>query len=112
MAQFFLCNKSDIPNQQALGFDIETDQGPFGLFIIRQDEQVYAYKNQCPHLGIPLNWQPNEFMSLDGVNIQCSTHGALFTLEDGHCIIGPCAGENLNHLTLEQRDDNEVWLQL
>ena len=112
MTRFFLCNKDDISDQQAREFTVETKQEQLGLFIVRQDDQVHAYKNQCPHLQIPLNWQPDEFMSLDGVNIQCSTHGALFTLDKGHCIMGPCAGENLSALTLEKRDDNEVWLQL
>lgn len=112
MTRFFLCNKDDISDQQAREFTVETEHDQLALFVVRQEEKIHAYKNQCPHLQIPLNWQPDEFMSLDGVNIQCSTHGALFTLDKGHCIMGPCAGENLSALTLEQRDDNEVWLQL
>lgn len=112
MTRFFLCSEQDIPDQQAREFKVETEQGQLDLFLIRQDDQVHAYKNQCPHLEIPLNWQPDQFMSVDGINIQCSTHGALFTIDKGNCIIGPCAGENLRVLTLEQRDDDEVWLQL
>ncbi|MDF1588382.1 MAG: Rieske (2Fe-2S) protein [Gammaproteobacteria bacterium] len=112
MSQYFLCNRHDIPNYQARSFDIDTPDGKFELFAVRQDNQVQAYQNQCPHLGIPLNWQPDEFMSLEGTHIQCSTHGALFTLEQGHCVAGPCSGQSLTSLTIELRNNDEVWLQL
>jgi nitrite reductase/ring-hydroxylating ferredoxin subunit len=45
----------------------------------------------CPHLGIPLNWAPERFLDLDGTLIQCSSHGALFQIDSGECIAGPCA---------------------
>ncbi|HHA18951.1 MAG TPA: Rieske (2Fe-2S) protein [Methylophaga sp.] len=111
LSRHFLCFKQDIPNYQARGFTIEINQDKIELLLVRQNARVQAYKNHCPHLGIPLNWQPDEFMSLEGSHIQCSTHGALFSLEDGHCIAGPCTGQNLTTLALERRDDNELWLQ-
>ena len=30
--------------------------------------------------------------------ILCATHGALFRIEDGHCLSGPCVGESLTPL--------------
>lgn len=112
MSRYFLCHNKDIAEFKTRGFSVETDQGQLELLLIRVENQLHAYQNHCPHLGIPLNWQPDEFLSLEGTHIQCSTHGALFTVEDGHCIAGPCTGKNLTALALEQRDDDEVWLQL
>jgi len=112
MSSYFLCHKKDIANYQTKGFTVETDQGQLELLLLRQENQVNAYQNNCPHLGIPLNWQPDKFLSLEETHIQCSTHGALFTLEEGLCIAGPCAGQKLTSLLLEQRDDDEIWLQL
>lgn len=112
MSDYFLCNTHDIPNFQSKSFDLDTTQGKLELFAVRLDKQVQAYLNHCPHLGIPLNWQPDQFMSLEGTHIQCSTHGALFTLEEGHCVAGPCSGQSLTMLDTELRDDNEVWLKL
>lgn len=112
MSHYFLCHQQDITELQTRGFSVETDQGPLELFLIRLDNKVHAYQNHCPHLGIPLNWQPDEFLSLEATHIQCSTHGALFTLEDGYCVAGPCAGQNLTALSLDQRNDDEIWLQL
>jgi nitrite reductase/ring-hydroxylating ferredoxin subunit len=111
MAYHFLCNEQEIIEGNPRGFSLDLEPAKFELFLVKHDDTIYAYKNQCPHLGIPLNWQPNEFLSLEQSHIQCSTHGALFNLDNGYCILGPCASESLTSLTLEQRDD-ELWLHL
>ncbi|MBL1320614.1 MAG: Rieske (2Fe-2S) protein [Methylophaga sp.] len=111
MSHHFLCKQQEIIEGNPRDFSLELESGKFELFLVKHDGIIYAYKNQCPHLGIPLNWQPGEFLSLELTHIQCSTHGALFNLDNGYCILGPCAGESLTSLTVEQRDD-ELWLQL
>lgn len=80
-------------------------------FVIRHRGDIYAYLNHCPHLGIELNWLPNRFMDTDNCFIQCANHGALFTVDDGHCIAGPCAGDHLIPLAL-QREDGEIRVTL
>ncbi len=62
------------------------------LFIVNKNNQLFAYQNQCPHLGIELNWEPDQFLDHDNVLIQCATHGALFVIESGECVAGPCLG--------------------
>lgn len=84
--------------------EIELAEGITG-FVVRIDNQFYAYRNRCPHLGIELNWMPGQFLDADKCFIQCSTHGALFTPEDGHCIAGPCAGDQLEHWGVQQQGD-------
>jgi nitrite reductase/ring-hydroxylating ferredoxin subunit len=34
--------------------------------------------------------------------IQCALHGALFRIEDGYCLYGPCQGASLHPLPLRQ----------
>lgn len=65
------------------------------LFAVKKDEQIFLYWNRCPHLGTPLEWEEDRFLDADGALIQCSTHGALFQIEDGHCLVGPCQGKSL-----------------
>ncbi len=65
------------------------------LFAVKKDDQIFLYRNRCPHLGTPLEWQEDRFLDADGALIQCSTHGALFQIEDGHCLAGPCKGKYL-----------------
>lgn len=64
-------------------------------FAVRQGQQLFVYRNRCPHLGIPLEWMPDQFLDRDGHYIQCSTHGALFRIDSGQCVAGPCQGEFL-----------------
>jgi len=110
MAWHLICSEKILDENSIKGLSIDVgEKVPLALLIFRQDSLIYAYKNHCPHLGIPLNWQPDAFLSLDETHIQCSTHGALFTFEHGHCIAGPCAGQALTVLTIEQRG-NEIWL--
>jgi len=42
--------------------------------------------------------------------LQCATHGALFLIESGECVVGPCAGQFLQPLPGIEQDDS-IWLQ-
>ncbi len=81
----------DIEEGSSKGFELNN----LYLFIVKKDNEIYLYWNRCPHLGTPLEWEENRFLDADGALIQCSTHGALFQIEDGHCLAGPCKGKNL-----------------
>jgi len=61
-----LCNLDDLEEQQAIELTIDDRR----LFAIRQDNQLHAYWNICPHLGVPLNWAPDKFLDLDNALIQ------------------------------------------
>ena len=77
------------------GCSKEVKAGNEQFFLVRKDDQLYLYRNICPHLGTPLNWEEDKFLDPDGALIQCSTHGALFRIEDGFCLAGPCMGAHL-----------------
>ena len=72
---------------------------------------VLAYRNRCPHLKIPLEWQEDNFFCKDTDLLRCATHGALFLPENGQCVSGPCAGQALEPLDLAQRRDGLYWRQ-
>lgn len=69
-------------------------------FLVCTKGRVYAYRNNCPHIGAPLNWVANQFLTEDKKHIVCALHGALFRIEDGLCIAGPCYGESLEALPI------------
>lgn len=70
---------------------------------------MYVYKNRCPHRGVGLEWLPDQFLDSSASLIQCATHGALFLIEDGECIAGPCEGKSLT--ALECREDGQgIWV--
>jgi nitrite reductase/ring-hydroxylating ferredoxin subunit len=58
------------------------------------DGELRAWANRCPHVGIGLDYGDGRCLLEPGVLV-CSMHGARFTAEDGHCFVGPCAGDHL-----------------
>ncbi len=90
-----LCDISTLGDPGSRGFVLESQGGSVALFVVRRGELLMAYKNSCPHTGVNLEWQPDQFLDLSNSYIQCATHGALFRLEDGYCLRGPCAGDAL-----------------
>ncbi|MEA2736698.1 MAG: hypothetical protein QOH05_5 [Acetobacteraceae bacterium] len=98
-----LCRLDDLPDGASKGFP--PPEGGFdGLFAVRQGDVVYVYVNACPHIGTPLDWVPDRFLSADGCRIICAMHGAEFRITDGMCIRGPCLGEALQPLLIQVND--------
>jgi nitrite reductase/ring-hydroxylating ferredoxin subunit len=94
---------SDIPENGAKGFP-GADGACTGLVAVRQGDQVYVYENACPHIGTPLDWTPDRFLTADGRRLICATHGAEFTIATGLCISGPCQGDRLTPINAVVRD--------
>ena len=90
-----LCRLDDIPEPGSRGFRIGSGSESRAVFVVRQSGRVLAYENSCPHTGSPLDWVPDRFLDLEKRHILCATHGALFRIEDGYCVAGPCVGKSL-----------------
>jgi nitrite reductase/ring-hydroxylating ferredoxin subunit len=98
-----LCRIDDIPDGGAKGF--APPAGGFtGLFAVRRAEKVFVYVNSCPHIGTPLDWAPDRFLTGDGSRIVCATHGAEFGIADGVCLRGPCLGDRLEAVIIDVKD--------
>lgn len=89
-----------IDGGKGVTFDIEDNQFERG-FVIRFKGKLYAYRNQCPHLGSQLDWTEGDFFDEDSEFITCATHGAIFDPVTGNCINGPCVNERLTSLAVE-----------
>ena len=90
-----LCRLDDVPEGEARGFSHGEGAATRELFILRRGEHTLVYENSCPHTGVTLDWQPDVFLNVEKTHIQCATHGALFRIEDGLCVHGPCIGMHL-----------------
>ena len=86
-----LFSTHELKDDCARGFEIEGKR----LFAVRKKGEIHLYWNRCPHLGTPLEWEEDRFLDPDGALIICSTHGALFEIEGGRCLAGPCKGKHL-----------------
>ncbi len=99
-----LCTLDEIEDGDSNGFFAEYDGRVQGFIVVRRAEQVFVYLNSCPHIGTPLDFAPGQFLDLSKAFILCSSHGALFQIEDGLCISGPCADQSLTAVPHEVRE--------
>ena len=99
--RFELCRIDDIPPGGSRGFSLEAHGRVEDIFVVSAPFGLVAYHNSCPHTGVPLDWVPDQFLNLDGDLVQCSTHGALFRIDDGVCVRGPCVGRSLTPVRVE-----------
>ena len=101
LTTFTLCRIDDIPAAGAKGFDINGQ----AIFAVNKDGAIYIYHNRFQHLGNALEWNTDQFLNTDSTLIQCSTHGALFVIESGQCVAGPCLAKTLTVVDHDVVDD-------
>jgi nitrite reductase/ring-hydroxylating ferredoxin subunit len=95
-----ICALSDLADPGSRAFTLGGGDWPLRGFLVRRGARVFAYLNRCPHAGHPLSWQPDRFLSPDNTVILCASHGAIFDMEEGTCIAGPCDGRGLRPLAI------------
>ncbi|MDB5727714.1 MAG: Rieske 2Fe-2S protein [Noviherbaspirillum sp.] len=78
-------------------------------FVIRYRGTVYGYLNRCAHVPIELDWNQGDFFDSDGLYLMCSTHGAIYTPQDGRCAGGPCRGGRLRSIQVCEEDSHVFW---
>jgi nitrite reductase/ring-hydroxylating ferredoxin subunit len=100
-----ICRVTELSDPGTRAFTVGSGDWPLKGFVVRKGAQVFAYVNRCPHAGHPLNWQANDFLTLDDTIIICRSHGALFDLSTGLCVAGPCAGANLRSIAVRIEHD-------
>ena len=95
---------SDIEEGSATNIVIELADGYRHLILTRKADEVNVFLNSCPHTGVRLDWKVGVFLTVDKAHLQCSTHGALFELDSGFCVAGPCINQCLVKLQTKVYD--------
>jgi nitrite reductase/ring-hydroxylating ferredoxin subunit/uncharacterized membrane protein len=75
-----LMDEADLPENTLH----KADAGGAPVLVVKQDDQVYALHDICPHAGGPLDEG-----QLEGETVVCPWHGSRFSLKDGKVIDGP-----------------------
>jgi nitrite reductase/ring-hydroxylating ferredoxin subunit len=96
-----LCKTTDIEDPGSKGFEVDIARKSTSVFVVHKDGQFHGYINECPHTGANLEWQEDRFLDMDNALIQCATHDALFMIDSGECIAGPCVGQSLKPVEIE-----------
>lgn len=99
-----ICDLNSLTEQSCREFVVKNAEFTKDAFLIYFKQHCYSYENSCPHTGVNLNWQKEQFFSFDGLFLQCSLHGAMFEPETGTCVQGPCLGESLKSINIVTED--------
>lgn len=98
MKPYRVCVLNDVPDPGTRGFCLTVDDREMAIIAVRWHGRLACYLNACPHTGVELNWQADQFFDIDETFLQCAVHGALFRPDDGYCVQGPCVGRSLTRL--------------
>ncbi len=100
----FIENSESLSSLRALAFRKPRPDGSGTVsgILVATPDGARAYRNVCPHVPIPLDRGGEPILTEEGF-LACRNHGALFAVEDGFCVAGPCAGESLAPLAVEPR---------
>lgn len=78
--------------------------------MVRRGGRYFAYLNECRHLRLSLDGGSGQLLTDDRSQVLCVHHGAVYRIEDGECVGGPCLGAKLLALTIvEDRDRLRVY---
>ena len=91
-------------------FEVEYFGEPAPAFVIRKNGNAYGYLNRCAHVAMQLDWQEGVFFDSNGLDLLCSTHGAVYDAASGQCLGGPCNRSPLVKLRIEERDGNVYFI--
>jgi nitrite reductase/ring-hydroxylating ferredoxin subunit len=106
---YAICALDDIPSRTARGFQLmrvaeDGARRHWPILVLRWGRQVFGYVNKCPHDGVPLDWERNQFLDPNGLRLMCGKHGARFEFGTGACVDGPCKGAALQRVSLSLLD--------
>ena len=89
-----LCRVDELPESGSRGFDPQ-GRGQASVFAVRRGDLLRVYIDSCPHHGTPMAWRRDAYLNAAGDHIVCAAHGALFEIDTGRCVLGPCLGDQL-----------------
>ena len=103
-----LISRDDLPNRQIVVVNTYIDGENEAILLYRDNEEIQAWLNICPHAGRRLDYAPGKFLMQDG-DLVCAAHGATFRLDNGECVAGPCRGASLKAVPVQYMD-GQIYL--
>ncbi|MBD8893301.1 Rieske (2Fe-2S) protein [Roseibium litorale] len=107
----WICRALDIGEGEARGF------GPFDdskrkVIVVRHNGALHAWLDACPHYstGTPMAWKTDAYLNGDRTHLTCHSHNALFQMDTGKCVLGPCLGQNLKRIEIAVDEEGDVYI--
>ncbi|MBB4144927.1 Rieske (2Fe-2S) protein [Rhizobium rhizoryzae] len=106
-----LCNSAEVQEGEAKGF------GPLTGFrrkiiVVRRNGTLHAWLDACPHYstGTPMAWKIDAYLNGERTHLTCHSHNALFEMDTGECILGPCLGQRLTRIEIAVDQAGDVFV--
>ena len=96
-----VASRADIPADGPLACKWDDEQ----IVLVELEGQVFALNNICPHAFALMS---EGF--LDGDQIECPLHGAVFNVRTGKCLDGPTDDDLPSYEV--QIDGEDVWVKI
>lgn len=107
-----LCEATDVPEGGARGIAVAGLRQK--VVLIRRGTMLRAYLDSCPHYagGTPMAWKSDAYLNGAGTHLACHSHGALFEIDTGVCVLGPCLGQRLTPVHVEVTAEGRILAAL
>lgn len=103
-----LANVNQVSNSKSLV--VPCADLPHSVILMKFEDQIKAYQNNCPHQDVPLNEAYKIDVNPFEKTIKCSVHDAWFNIEEGVCVDGPCLNDELIAVNIEIDDQGDIYL--
>jgi nitrite reductase/ring-hydroxylating ferredoxin subunit len=106
----FLCRQDAIAEGEAKGF-ASVEGFRRKIIVLRRHGRLHAWLDSCPHYstGTPMAWKTDAYLNGEKTHLACHSHGALFDMETGDCVLGPCLGQRLTRIDIAVSEDGDVF---
>lgn len=96
---------SELKNGNSKKFLVKRSDRETEAFLIRKNDEHFAYLNLCRHWTVGMDFDDNDFFSEDKEWLVCKNHGAIYNPTTGYCDSGPCGGASLYRVPLVQKGE-------
>ncbi len=105
-----ICASTDLLNGgPAVRFTAYVQGVDAPAFVVRYQDTVHAFVNECAHVPVELDLNPGRVFDQSGEYLVCSMHGAYYAPDSGECVGGPCRGAMLTPVNVIETD-GQIWL--
>ena len=106
-----LCHSDDVAEGEARGVG-PLEGSKRKVIIVRRNGALHAWLDACPHYstGTPMAWKTDAYLNGERTHLTCHSHNALFEMDTGACVLGPCLGQSLTRIEIAVGQAGDVFV--
>jgi nitrite reductase/ring-hydroxylating ferredoxin subunit len=107
-----LCRADDVGEGEARGF-LPAPGAARRVIVTRRYGRLLGWLDSCPHYspGWQMSLRSDNYLNRAGTHLTCYSHGALFNIDTGLCVMGLPPGARLTPIPVTVNADGYVVLK-